>query len=145
MNDESAETAARFRRAYSAFNRGDFDAAVREGRLHPDFEFVPLGGQAPVRGVDGFRAWMEPDALVAQVADVREVHVAADRVLILQHTEARGATSGIELQLDAWAVWTLDGSGRAIRLRQLPLDQEEAAFREAGIERAAGEPGTGPQ
>jgi ketosteroid isomerase-like protein len=48
----------RLRRAYAAFSRGDFDEALTYA--HPDIEYVPSEGAAPVRGLETFRAWMEP-------------------------------------------------------------------------------------
>ena len=44
----------RLRRAYAAFSRGDFDKALTYA--HPDIEYVPAEGAAPVRGLETFRA-----------------------------------------------------------------------------------------
>jgi hypothetical protein len=52
------------RRAFEAFNRGDFDSAIE--RAHPEIEFVPVGGQASLRGAEAVQAWMELDAFQEQ-------------------------------------------------------------------------------
>jgi hypothetical protein len=58
------ENIARLRRAYEAFSRRDFDAAVKAG-VHPDFEYVPAGGLTPIRGVERFRQLMESDGFLS--------------------------------------------------------------------------------
>ena len=40
----------KLRRAYEAFSRGDFDAAIEI--VHPEIEFVRAGGQSPVEEED---------------------------------------------------------------------------------------------
>lgn len=55
------------RRAYAAFSRGDFDDALTYA--HPDIEYVPAYGAAPVRGLEPLRSWMEPDAFEWQVIE----------------------------------------------------------------------------
>ena len=50
----------KLRAAYEAFNRGDFDAAVKLACA--DAEFIRPGLEGPLRGPTAIRAWMEPDA-----------------------------------------------------------------------------------
>jgi ketosteroid isomerase-like protein len=127
----NAETVARLRRAYQAFSRGDFDAAL-DGAAHVDIEFVPPGGQPPIRGIERFRAWMEPDAFESQVIEPREFRGAGNKILVTQYSRIRGAGSGIEMELDSWALWTLDDEGLVIRIENF-LD-EAAALRAAGLD-----------
>jgi ketosteroid isomerase-like protein len=134
MNEQDADKIARMRRAYDAFNRGDFDAALEVGGLHPEFEYVPPGGLAPVRGAESFRAWMEPDAFDSQVAEPLDFRIAGNRVLVLQRTRSRGAASGIEMEADSWGVWTLDEAGLVTRFETFFADQEAEALRAAGLE-----------
>jgi ketosteroid isomerase-like protein len=58
MSQENLEVV---RRAYEAFNRGDFDGVVAD--FTPDFEYVASGVIPGVRGVyegpDGYRRFME--------------------------------------------------------------------------------------
>jgi ketosteroid isomerase-like protein len=131
MDDRDAEIIATLRRSYEAFNRGDFDAAV--AAAHPDIEFVRPGGQAPVRGVAPLRAWMEPDAFEEQRIEPLEFTVQGNKVLVLQHARARGAGSGIELDIESWSVWTLDDEGLATRLEFFLNHQEAEALEAAGL------------
>jgi hypothetical protein len=100
---------------------------------HPDIEFVPPGGQAPLRGAEAFRAWMEPDALEEQRIEAREMRVNGDKVLVRQHTWARGAGSGIELEVGTWGVWTLDEDGLVTRLEGFLEHEENQALEAAGM------------
>jgi ketosteroid isomerase-like protein len=129
--DRDEEIIASLRRAYDAFSRGDFDTAIKIA--HPEVEFVPPGGQGSHRGADAVRAWMEPDAFEEQRIEPREFRVKGNRVLVRQYTKARGAGSGIELELENWAVWTLDDDGHATRIESFLPGQESEALDAAGL------------
>jgi ketosteroid isomerase-like protein len=131
MSDRGQEIISRLRRAYEAFNRADFDAAMEVA--HPEIEFIPLGGQSPLRGADALREWMEPDAFENQQIQPVEFRMRGDKVLVHQLATARGAGSGIELNLDAWAVWTFDDDGRATRVQSFLPHQEIEALEAAGL------------
>ena len=131
MHDRVQEITESLRRAYEAFNRDDFDTAIKIA--HPDVEFVPPGGQSPLRGADALRAWMEPEAMVDQRIEPREFRINGNRVLVRQHTSARGAESGIELDLETWAIWTLDEDGRVTRLESFLIHEEAEALEAAGL------------
>ena len=63
MSDSDREALInRLRRAYEAFSRGDFDAAIEIA--HPEIEFLPPGGA--INGKAALRAWAEPDAMEDQ-------------------------------------------------------------------------------
>jgi ketosteroid isomerase-like protein len=113
-----------------ALNREDFDAAI--AFMHPDVELFPPGGQPPYRGAESVRRWMEPDAFREQVIrPLESVAVAEGRVLARHHVTARGASSGIELELLSWSVWTFDDDGLMTRI-EIYLDREaDRATREA--------------
>jgi ketosteroid isomerase-like protein len=131
MSDRGQEIISRLRRAYEAFNRADFDAATKIA--HPEIEFVPPGGQSSLRGADALREWMEPDAFENQQIQPVEFRMRGDKVLVHQLATARGAGSGIELNLDAWAVWTFDDDGRATRVQSFLPHQEIEALEAAGL------------
>jgi ketosteroid isomerase-like protein len=116
------------RAGYEAFNRGDFDAVA--DLVHPDVVFIRPGGQPPLKGSDAFRAWMEPDAFESQASEPREVEIGEQKVLVHQHTSARGAGSGIEMEIGSWAVWSFDWDGRVTRIETY-LEHEEAEARRA--------------
>ena len=113
------------RRAFDAFNRGDFDAAV--ALAHPEIESVPVGGQASLRGAEAMRAWMEPDAFEEQRIEPLDFRVEGKKVLVRQHTQARGAGSGINLEVELWSVFTFDDDLLVTRIESyLPHEEAEA-------------------
>lgn len=134
MSGEQNELVARLRRAYAAANRGDYDQAVSEVRLDPEFEFARLGGQAAISGAEAFREWLEPDAIESLVMEPRKMQPVGRRVLVEQHATGRGAASGIELSLDAWAVWTFDEEGNAIHLEAFHAHERAQALAAAGLD-----------
>jgi ketosteroid isomerase-like protein len=115
-------------RGYKAFNRGDYDAVAE--LVHPDVVFIRPGVEPELKGSDAFRAWMEPDAFESQASEPREVEIGDQRVLVHQHTTARGAGSGIEMEIGSWAVWTFGDDGRVTRIETY-LEHEEADARRA--------------
>jgi ketosteroid isomerase-like protein len=119
------------RRAHEAFNRGDFDAAA--DFAHPEVEFIPPGGQAPLRGVEALRAWMEPDAFEQQRIEPLDFTVQGNKVLVRQHAKARGTGSGIELDIENWTVWTFDDELLVIRMESFLPHERSKAFEAAGL------------
>jgi ketosteroid isomerase-like protein len=120
------------RRALEALSSEDFDAAL--ALAHPEIEFVPPGGQAPYRGAESFRRWMEPDAFEDQVIEPLEFIVAEDgKILSRQHITARGASSGIELEITSWSVWTFDQEGLITRVEVYLPHEEARAHAAAGL------------
>ena len=131
MADRGQEIVASLRRIYEAFNRGDFDAAI--ALMHPELEYVPPGGQSSLRGAEAVRAWMEPDAFEENQVEPLEFSIHDNKVLVRQHARARGAGSGIELDLEIWGVWTLNDGGLATRLEVYLPHQEAEALEAAGL------------
>jgi ketosteroid isomerase-like protein len=131
MNERAAAMIGALRRGHEAFNRGDFDAAVEIA--HPEVEFVPPGGQASRRGADALRAWMEPDAFEEQRIEPLDFRVEGKRVLVHQHAQARGAGSGIELDIENWTVWTFDDDLLVTRVESFLPHQESEALEAAGL------------
>jgi SnoaL-like domain len=131
MSEENVEVAARVRRGYEAYSRGDFEALME--LIHPEIELIPAGGQPPIRGAANYRAWLEPDAFESQVLEPLEIRLNGSKVLVHLSSTIRGAASGIEAEFLSWAVLTLDGGpqeGRARRI-EIYLDHEEAQALEA--------------
>jgi ketosteroid isomerase-like protein len=115
----------RLRRTYELFNAEDFDAAIE--MAHPDIVFVRAGGQTEMRGADALRAWMEPDAFESQLIEPEEFEVAGSRVLVRQHATARGAVSGIEVEIESWTLWTFDDDGKVTHMAFYLLHEEDEA------------------
>jgi ketosteroid isomerase-like protein len=129
--DRDAEIVRRLRATFDAFNRDDFDAAI--AFMHPDIEFIRAGVQPPLRGVEQVRAWMEPNAFDYQVIDPIDITVAGNKVLVFTNTKARGASSGIEVEIDAWNVFTVDDDLRLTRAESYFLQEEDEARRAAAV------------
>ena len=100
---------------------------------HPDIVFVRPGGLPELRGADAVRAWMEPDAFESQRIELLDVEIEGNKVLTKQRTMARGAGSGIEMQIDSLIVWTFDEEGQVTRVEAFLMQDEEAARRAAGL------------
>ena len=131
MDERDAAMIEALRRTYEAFNRGDFDTAVEFA--HPEVEFVPVGGQASLRGAAAVRAWMEPDAFEEQRIEPLDFRVEGDKVLARQHTQARGVGSGINLDQEIWTVWTFDDDLLVTRMESFLPHQEAEALEAAGL------------
>jgi ketosteroid isomerase-like protein len=131
MPDRDEEIVASLRRIYEAFNRGDFDAAIAV--VDPEIEYVPPGGQSSLKGAEAVRAWMEPDAFEDNQVEPLEFTIHDNKVLVRQHATARGAGSGIELDVEIWAVWTLNDDGLATRLEVYLPHQGTEALEAAGL------------
>jgi ketosteroid isomerase-like protein len=116
------ELIRRLQRGYEAFNRRDYDAVMQW--VHPELVYVSPSALTELRGGEAFRAWMEPDAFESQESEVRSVEIAGERALIRQTTKAKGAGSGIEMEVESWAVWTFDDEGKVTRI-EIYLAREE--------------------
>jgi hypothetical protein len=92
----------KLRAALEAINRGERDVSAE--MAHPDIEVVRVGQLPPITGVTAFREWLEPDAFEEMACDNLEFTTSGDKVLSHQRIRARGAGSGIEVELEMWAV-----------------------------------------
>jgi hypothetical protein len=122
------EKIVRIRRLCDAMTRGELDAAAELGQQ--EVVLVRAGGQGEVRSVEALRAWMEPDAFESQLLEPLDFEVAGDRVLARIHSTIRGAGSGIEIEIDAWTVYSFDDRGRFTRV-EIYLEHEEGEARRA--------------
>ena len=132
MSEQGADQIARLRRAYAAFSRGDYNEALGLG-VHSQVEFVPPGGQPPIRGVDRFRAWMEPDAFESQIMEPLEFRAAENGVLVRSRMIARGAGSGLEMDMEIWNLWTFDDAGLVTRVQVFLPHEGAEALAAAGL------------
>ena len=128
MSEENVEV---LRSLYEAFNRGDFEAAVRAA--HPDVELIPPGGQSPIRGAPALRTWMEPDAFDDQRFEPLEFTVNGGKVLVRHRMTGRGAGSGVEFDLTLFVVFTIDRDGLVTRLEGFLPHEETEALDAAGL------------
>ncbi|HSD24487.1 MAG TPA: nuclear transport factor 2 family protein [Solirubrobacterales bacterium] len=124
-DDEKVE---RITELLTAMNVGALDAAVELS--NPDVVLVRAGGGGEVRGTDRIREWMEPDAFESQVTEAVAFEVHGERVLAQVRSTARGAGSGIEIDIGAWTVYSFDDQGRFTRV-EIFLQHEENEARRA--------------
>jgi ketosteroid isomerase-like protein len=128
MEIPDEELIRRLRTSFDAFNRGDFDAATKW--VHPDVLVITLSpGRTEIRGLEAFRAWMEPDAFESQAVEAEVIEIAGGKALIHQQTRARGAGSGIEIEIGSWSVWSIDEDGRVTRIENFLEHEEDEARR----------------
>ena len=115
------------RRQYEALNSSDFDRAIE--LADPEVVLVRTGGLPELRGAEAVRAWMEPDAFESQATEMLSFETADHRVLTRQITKARGAGSGIEMEIESLIVWTFNDDGRVTRVEVFLMGDEEEARR----------------
>jgi len=110
-----------------AINRGDFDSAIQ--LADADIVFVRPGGLPQLRGAEAVRAWMEPDAFESQRYELLDHQVEGNRILTRQRTIAKGAGSGIEMEIESLSVWTFSDAGKVTRVEAFTPAEEDAARR----------------
>jgi ketosteroid isomerase-like protein len=117
----SQENVERVRRAFDAWNAGDFDGWVE--RMHPDFEWSPAipqtmeGAEAVYRGGSGLRRyWDEMHSVWDFTGEVAEVRDLGDTVMILGCVKATGRVSGVDVD-SPWAMVVELKDGLGIRAR----------------------------
>ena len=131
MSERDQELIAALRRAYDAFVRGDFDAAVEIA--DPDIELVTIDGLTELRGADKFRDWMEPVTVEIVSAELESLEVAGNNVLARHVNRGRGVTSGISHELRYWTVNTFNEAGLVTRIVGFHDDEEAKARQAAGL------------
>jgi ketosteroid isomerase-like protein len=131
MSDRDEKRVAAIHRSFEAFNRGDFVAATETA--HPDVELIRSWERNPTRGVEALRSWMKPDAFDKQELEAFEFRTAGDKVLVGLHVQARGRGSGIEADIDSWAVYTFDDSDRNVRVELFLHHEKAQALEAAGL------------
>jgi ketosteroid isomerase-like protein len=131
MSEENVETA---RRAYVAFNRGDFAGALEN--VAPEFEWVATGVIPGVKGVyrgpEEFGRFLESfwNEFDDSHIEVNELIEAGDQVLASLTVRGRGAQSGVQTSWDIWHLWTLK-DGNAVGLQGFTNGDE--ALEAAGL------------
>jgi limonene-1,2-epoxide hydrolase len=119
------------RRSYHAFNQQDFDTALTHA--HPEIEYVRVSGLGSLVGPDAWRAFMQPDAFADLVVTPIDIEVSGDMVFVRQRAQARGAGSGIEMDVISFNVWTFDEDDLVIRVQTFLPREEAEARRVAGL------------
>jgi limonene-1,2-epoxide hydrolase len=128
MGIPDEEKIERVRSLLEAMNAGRYDDAVRLS--NPDVTLVRAGAGGELTGREKLREWMEPDAFESQVTEILSWEAAGNRVLAQVRSRARGAGSGIEIDIIAWTVYAFDDEGRFTRV-EIHLEHEEDKARSA--------------
>jgi hypothetical protein len=134
-SERDAEIVARLRAGYEALNRGEYDEVFEHIDVDDRFELHRVGGLGMVKGREGLREWMEPDAIEDRV-EPREFRVNGDKVFVRAHSRGRGRSSGIEIEIEALTVWMIDDDGIFIRAQNFLPNERNEALRAAGLEDA---------
>jgi ketosteroid isomerase-like protein len=109
---------------FERYNRGDFDG-LRE--FIADDVIVERVSELPtIRGWDAFRQMLEPDAFEWQRLYPRDWEINGDRALLHVSIHAKGAGSGIEMDIDGWMVWTV-ADGIVVRIASFTEEAEARA------------------
>jgi hypothetical protein len=89
--------------------------------------------KSPLCGADALREWLKPDAFKEQHGKLLAVTIAGDKALVHQNLRAKGATSGIDIDVDSWAVWTFDADGLVTHVEFFLQHEEDQAREAAGV------------
>jgi len=126
---ESANT-ARIREAIEAFNRHDVEGML--AFLAEDVEWKRVDGlpdeSGLIRGREAVRELLRPMAFETAHLEPLEVVEEGDRALIHGRFTARGAASGVELQVDSYTVYFFaDGLARRVENWRRREDAERSS------------------
>jgi ketosteroid isomerase-like protein len=111
--------------AYDAYNRGEVDSVA--GFASEKIEVCPPPTSldpAPFRGRDALLKYLEPNLFEFQRAEPAEFLEEGDRILVAVKVHARGRGSGVELEDEAFHVWTVEDE-RAVRF-EVFVDRDDA-------------------
>ena len=132
MTVEPAEAmVAKARRSIELWAGGDYDEAV--ALLAEDVVLQPTGTQSPIHGRAAVRAYMEPETLAPLTFEPLDFETAGDKVLVHGRGRTRGIRSGIELEWDGWAVFTIGPHGLHTRIQFFRGHDGAAARAAAGL------------
>jgi ketosteroid isomerase-like protein len=112
----------RMKRGFALYNEGDYQA-LREF-MAPDVVIERVGGLPPIHGFDELVALQEPDAFEWQRIHAVDWIINGDKGLVRIRIHAKGAGSGVELDVEGWQVYTLR-DGLVVRMQNF-LDEEDA-------------------
>jgi ketosteroid isomerase-like protein len=107
---------------FERYNEGDFDG-LRE-YISDDVVIDRVGELPSLRGWDAFRQMLEPDAFEWQRVYPRKWEINGDKVLLYVDIHAKGAGSGIEMDIDGFMVWDVR-DGIVVRIASF-TDEAEA-------------------
>jgi ketosteroid isomerase-like protein len=112
----------RMKRGFELYNARDYQA-LREF-VAPDVVIERVGGLPPVHGFEALVALQEPDAFEWQHLHAVDWTINGDRGLVRVRIHAKGAGSGVELDVEGWQVYTLR-DGLVVRMQNF-LEEADA-------------------
>jgi ketosteroid isomerase-like protein len=129
MSEENVETV---REMFEAWNRRDYEAA--QERFDPEVE-IEIAAEsaldASFRGHSGLREMVRFWGAFAEFrSEPEEFRAAGDKVFVTVHHSGRGKTSGVDVDMRQWQVFTVRGD-RIVRYRI--YGSRERALEAAGL------------
>jgi ketosteroid isomerase-like protein len=122
--------AARIRAGIEAFNQGDVEGVVsvlREDVVWKRIEGLP-GEGAFVYGREAVREFLQPEIFEDMTLEPLEIVEEGDVVLLRGRVRARGAASGVELEVESYVVYLLrDGLAYRVETYRDRDDAERSA------------------
>jgi ketosteroid isomerase-like protein len=116
----------RLREAVAAFNAGDYDEISRY--VTPDVELQRVGNAPEAIGVvsgrDAVLQFFHPDAFDEQRLEALEIEGGPPALVGHQRFHARGAGSGLPVEIESWIVYRVEGD--LVRRIEVYQSREEA-------------------
>jgi hypothetical protein len=128
----SVDWEAVYRDGVEACNAGDWDAVVAFAADDVELQRSPLSPEANVvvKGREAVRDFFKPDLLADQRLTTEEFRMTDDGFLVRLTVTARGAESGIPVELVTWIVYRVSGD---LVTRIEFYDERDQAFAAAGL------------
>lgn len=122
--------ARRIRAGIDAFNRGDVEGVL--ALVSEDVEWKRVDGLPDeggrLHGRDAVREFLQPEVFERMSLEPVEIVEEGDTVLIRGRVTALGAASGIELEVDSFIVYRLEGDlARSVENYRKREDAERAS------------------
>jgi ketosteroid isomerase-like protein len=117
------------REGFDAFNEGDWEAVLEHASEDVEVRRIETSPDSMdvVRGREQVRAFLRPDAFADQHIEVLAMEHGADAVYVRMRFTARGAGSGLPVDIDAHNVYRFAGD----RLTSIELYGDQAQARAA--------------
>jgi ketosteroid isomerase-like protein len=99
----------RIREGIEAYNRGDWEAVLADASEDIELKRADISPEARdvVRGRERVLDYFRPDVFQDQRIEIREIEIGEDAVYVRMNFSARGAGSGIPMELESHTVYRI--------------------------------------
>ncbi|MGH2952519.1 MAG: nuclear transport factor 2 family protein [Solirubrobacterales bacterium] len=99
----------RLREGIEAYNRGDWEAVLTDASDDIELQRADISPEARdiVRGRERVLEYFRPEVFEDQRIDLREIEIGDGAVYMSMRFSARGAGSGIPVEIDSYAVYRI--------------------------------------